>query len=445
MTLCDGTINSKRRTALRKDAKYIHIMKYMGSKRELLPDIREEIEKMINPGEGVLDIFAGTGSVGLYLKDKFDVVSNDIQNYSAVICDALITSSSRELSYDSDLLVEKIKHHFLKNKKSLEDLFPKTLKKSRKFVSIEKRKWTEEQRLDYIKFVESYPSPINDFQGKSAEQKKLHKMFLERGENAQKKPYLQTCFLFPETYFSFEQCADIDSLRYAIDMVFDSSVEKNLILTALIYAHSYCSSGTGHFAMFRDLKDVNSINDTFLYRPRNVFEYFEKKLKEICIFHTYNPSRQHKSVSMNYVDLLKEKKILKNVKVIYADPPYSFVHYSRFYHATESLVKYDYMIPKHKGRYRTDRHQSPFCQSLNVYDAFENLFSNAALNGKHVLLSYSDTAMIALDKILEIITNCGMTYSVREVNYDHSTLGREGHKSNQIKEYLISALVSPLN
>lgn len=432
------TINAKRRVALRKDEKYIHVMKYMGSKRELLPDIREEIDKVAKTGDGILDIFAGTGSVGLYLKDKYNIVSNDIQNYSSVICDGLITSSSIELDFDIESALKSIKKNFNKNKKKLAEMFPETLALSNSFVAVEKKGWSDSQRKKYIKFVESFSSPLNNFKGKTEEQDRLYNEFAARGKKV-KLPYLQTMFLFAETYFSTEQTMDIDSVRYAIDKVFENkAVEKNMALSALIYSHSYCSSGTGHFAMFRDLKDVKSINDVFLYRDKSVWDYFERKFREIVEFHEYNSKRKHLAVSMDFEELLEDKKLAKKYKVIYADPPYSFVHYSRFYHATESLVRYDYMIPKFKGRYRTDRHQSPFCQRLNVEEAFNKLIQSASENSKVLVLSYADTGMISLSNILKLADNNGMKSSCREVDYDHSTMGRSGHKSNKIKELIIT-------
>lgn len=439
------TINAERKSAIRKDDKYLHIMKYMGSKRELLVDIQAEVEKVLEEGDGILDIFAGTGSVGAYLKDKYNIVSNDIQNYSSVICEALISSSSRKNLNDISEAIPSLLKHFNKNRSKLQEMFPNTLDTSLEFCRIEKRGWTEKQRKEYVKFVESFASPLNDFNGNSLEQKNLSAMFFERNKKNNLFPYLQTTFLFSETYFSFSQAIDIDSIRYAIEKQFKDETLKNIALTALLYAHSYSSSSTGHFAMFRDLKDVKSINDTFLYRDRDVWGLFEKKLNEIIEFHTYTPKRKHCSYSMDYQELLQNNTIAKKFKLIYADPPYSFVHYSRFYHATESLVLYDYQIPEFKGKYRTDRHQSPFCQRQNVADAFTRLIEMAAENDKYVLLSYSDTGMISLDEILSIAKNANMKAILKTLNYDHSTLGRTAHKSNQIKEYLITLKPNPTN
>jgi adenine-specific DNA-methyltransferase len=152
------------------------------------------------------------------------------------------------------------------------------------------------------------------------------------------------------------------------------------------------------------------------------------------------PNKKHQTFSKDYKQLLSDD-CMKNVDLIYADPPYSFVHYSRFYHAVESLVKYDYDIPMFKGRYRTDRHQSPFCQRQNVEKAFDTLFQGAKSNNANVLLSYSDTGMISLEKIREIIMNKGFTFEAEGIVYNHSTLGRKGHKNNKIQEYLVKAII----
>ena len=356
--------NKARKKQLREDKRYIHIMKYMGSKRELLPDIKKSVSNMVPINSTILDIFAGTASVGAYLKNDYNIITNDIQNYSNVIAKSLIESSKIELPDNFHLIIHNLEKEYLENKDRLIDLFPKTYAQSNIFVEIKKGEWTEKSREKYLKFFASFPSPTNEFKSSSRELSRLKKMYLEKD----KTTYLQTTFLFSETYFSFEQAIDIDSIRYAIDTVSDNEIMKNMFLSALIYAYSYCSSGTGHFAMFRDLTELSSIEDTFIYRKKSVWVYFLNKLNEIIEYHNYIPDRTFNSYSFDYEFLLKSNH-MKNVDLIYADPPYSFVHYSRFYHAIESLVKYDYDIPTFKGRYRSDRHQSPFWQRLSPASA----------------------------------------------------------------------------
>lgn len=432
-------LKKNRKVELRNDLAYMHIMKYMGSKRELLPDIKKTINKIIPIGSTVLDIFAGTASVGAYLKDDYNIISNDIQNYSKVIAGALIKSSMIEISSDIHLQIFNLEKEYIANKEALLELFPNTYEKSNYFVDIKKGEWAESDRKKYLTFFNTFPSPINEFEAKNKELKLLKKMYLERNKQS-KPPYIQTTFLFSETYFSFEQALDFDSIRCAIDIVVEDDILKDMFLSALMYAYSYCSSGTGHFAMFRDVVDIGSIEDTYIYRKKRVWEYFIRKVDELISYHQYIPNRTYHAYGKDYVEILDDE-CMKDVDLIYADPPYSSVHYSRFYHAVESLVKYDYNIPEFKGRYRTDRHQSPFCQKTNVYDAFSLLFKKAKANDVNVLLSYADTGMISLDQIKNIIESNGFKYKVESINYDHSTMGRKGHKSNNIKEYLVQAVL----
>lgn len=88
-----------------------------------------------------------------------------------------------------------------------------------------------------------------------------------------------------------------------------------------------------------------------------------------------------------------------NVRTVYADPPYTRDHYSRYYHVLETLTLRD--IPKistvtihgsthvSNGIYREDRHQSPFCIKSKALDAFRKMFKLTSATNRNLLLSYS--------------------------------------------------------
>ena len=148
---------------------------------------------------------------------------------------------------------------------------------------------------------------------------------------------------------------------------------------------------------------------------------------------------EHTVTSLDYRECLD---MIPNGTLVYADPPYAFVHYSRFYHALETLIRYDYPDVLHKGRYRTDRHQSPFCKRTEVVKAFEVMFEKIKIKQSKLVLSYSNTGMISLEKIMELAKKTlGNKYDVtsKAVDYTHSTMGRSEDKSREVKEYLIIA------
>ncbi len=71
-------------------------MNYIGSKYSILSYIDEVIEDFVKPKKVVTlcDIFAGTGSVSRYFKEKgYNIISNDIEYFSYVTGKALIENS----------------------------------------------------------------------------------------------------------------------------------------------------------------------------------------------------------------------------------------------------------------------------------------------------------------------------------------------------------------
>ena len=57
----------------------IQILRYMGNKRGLLNWLMPILEEQLGVGDTVLDLFAGTSSVGYALKAKNKIIANDIQ------------------------------------------------------------------------------------------------------------------------------------------------------------------------------------------------------------------------------------------------------------------------------------------------------------------------------------------------------------------------------
>ncbi len=77
------------------------MIKYIGSKRALLPWIVGTIEQMraAENFSSVVDLFSGSSRVGHALKAKgFEVTSNDINTYAYVLAQALVEADAREYS-----------------------------------------------------------------------------------------------------------------------------------------------------------------------------------------------------------------------------------------------------------------------------------------------------------------------------------------------------------
>jgi adenine-specific DNA-methyltransferase len=379
-----------------------HITKYMGSKRGILDYVIECIDDVYDGGR-LCDLFAGTSILSGALGQLIPMHSNDIQVYSSVLANTYLNG------YIS-----------LENSTNILDQI-------------------EKQAITYTNdFNQYYPNlrfsyyddmPIEEFVKVEKRQQSLI------NEDFTKISYHLFTKYYSGTYWSFDQCVTIDSLRRVADD-YVGTPTYFLTLSSLIYAMSYCSQSTGHYAQYREANAESSKNDILTYRQRNILDYFRSKFLQLKDFNRPNKI-EHKITSLDYRSCLD---LIDPDSLIYADPPYAFVHYSRFYHALETLVKYDFPTVAHKGRYRTERHQSPFGHKKQVKEAFHSLFNMALEKRSNVILSYSNTGMITLPEIVAMArSNMGLRYDVsqREIHHTHSTMGRNDDKHKSVKEYLV--------
>lgn len=398
--------NCKLDLLVNYDRKVPHIIKYMGSKKNILDFVIEAINDTYQDGK-FYDLFAGTSILSGALGKLITVHSNDIQEYSAILAKTYLSN------YEWD--------------KYPVNIINEIVEKASKYVKSVKKKYSE------FNFSYSEKMTVKDFVKLEKQQQDL------MDYNFDKISHHLFIKYYSGTYWSYEQCVWIDAFRKVADEYKNTPVH-NVILSSLMFAMSYNSQSTGHYAQYRDATSLSSKTDILIYRQKDILPYFIKKFTILKSYLDKN-SLNHVVTSLDYLNCLEN---IEPNSLIYADPPYAFVHYSRFYHALETLVKYDYPDVDHKGRYRVDRHQSPFCKRTEVKPAFEKMFEKIKMKNANLILSYSNTGMIGLEEILEIserkLSNI-YEVTVKEVAYKHSTMGRKDDKSRNVKEYLIIAKV----
>ncbi|MDN4636907.1 MULTISPECIES: DNA adenine methylase [Bacillus] len=378
-----------------------HIIKYMGSKRKIIDYVIEGINYCYTGGT-VVDLFAGSSVLAGALRNQIPFLSNDIQMYSSILAKSYLGDYKWD-EYPNILneIVEKatIKvNHFKEcypdisfdyNVEFTLDQFNKLEKKQQELIE---RDFSD---IEYHLFIKNYSG----------------------------------------TYWSAEQCLWIDSIRGVAEEYKDSDLFYPII-SSLMFAMSYNSQSTGHYAQYRDATNEKNMNDILIYRRKEIVPYFMRKFNEFQEVLGEN-SQPNNVVSKDYMECLED---VENNSTVYADPPYCFVHYSRFYHAIETLVRYDYPEVKFKGRYRTDRHQSPFCIRTKVKGAFQDMFDMINQKESNLVLSYSNTGMIELDELIELahtIFADNYDIEVRYLDYLHSTMGRREDKSRDVQECLV--------
>lgn len=378
-----------------------HIIKYMGSKRSILDFVIKGIEDSYLGGT-VCDLFAGSSVLSGALRKSIPVLSNDIQVYSSILAKTYLSNYSWNQHPN---ILNEIVQEATNRAENFFNAFPDLI-------------------FDY-----NVPLSLEEFNSLERRQQEL--------VNSDFSRFAYHLFTknYSGTYWSYNQCVWIDALRSVADDYRETSYYY-VIISSLMFAMSYNSQSTGHYAQYRDANSQSSMQDILIYRQKEILPYFTRKFEEFQQVLGQN-NLPHNVVAMDYMDCLD---ILEPNTTVYADPPYCFVHYSRFYHAIETLVKYDYPEVKYKGRYRTDRHQSPFCIRTKVAKAFQEMFVTIRDKHANLVLSYSNTGMIELNKLQSIAKETfGTAYTVeiRSQDYLHSTMGRKEDKSREVEECLI--------
>ncbi len=383
---------------------YPQFVKYMGSKSKIMDFVLTGIND-VHDGGAVCDLFAGSASLAGAIGNQSPIVSNDIQNYSRVLSGAYLTAWRRPDSPSAASIVEQAREIFVANMQAVGPLH------------------------DYSKTV-----PLRRFQALEVTERKFFDHAIER-------PWHLFFKFYSGTWWSAKQTMWIDAIRQVAEE-YRSDPCYDVILASLMFAMAYASQGTGHYAQYRVANTESSMRDISIYRRRAVEELFAKKYEAVFQDLPTKPTDlRHQISSLDYQDCLAQFK----GGTVYADPPYAFVHYSRFYHALETLVLYDYPDIQQikgetvKGRYREGRHQSPFCIRTQVPEAFRTLFRGVSASGSNLVLSYSNTGMISLEDLGVIAAEefKGRSIEVLSTDYKHMTLGRQFDRDRTVEECLM--------
>jgi len=381
------------------------IIKYMGSKKPIIDFVVRNILEIHDKTKPLCDLFSGSCSVSAALRRKYDFISNDVQEYSKIIA----------LTYFSDL-----------SKCDVNETLEEILYNTKVHVENFKNKYPE-LWIDY-----STIKDLNTFYFTEEMQRALLQ------DSFEDLDYNLFVKYYSGTYWSFEQCAWIDGLRKTAERYINSPL-YNAILSSIMYAMSYTTQSTGHFAQYRDGTSDEAMFNILFYKQKNLFDLFKKKFVEL-LGSLNNSIKTVVATTLDYKQCLKE---MPSAITVYADPPYAPVHYSRFYHALETLVKYDYPEIEFKGRYRKDRHQSPFSQKSNATRAFSELFEGIVAKKSQMVLSYSNAGVLDIDSIFALAQKYfpkkSYILQYHEFDHVHSSMGRVEDSRKEVVEHLIVA------
>lgn len=386
----------------------------------MLAPIKKYVDELNQVNGRVCDLFCGSGVVSEYLLQQYDVLAIDIQNYSKVYCEARLTGGIEDI--DLKKIESDIKDSLVR-KINLDDYKPILRYEDKCMMSLINGKLEPMYEIIEKGSLYAYLKKFEYIE--DALSSELEKAFSEVEKNVDTKCESVNSAIvryYGGLYFSYKQAIDIDAIAsYAFTQ---KEPLKSKILAALMGATTDVVNTVGkQFAQPLKVKNKDgSLKKNLTHkikadRELDVFEQFNKWM----IYYMKRPQNEHnfEVVCDDYVKVL-QKLTPGNIEVVYADPPYTRYHYSRYYHILETICLHDTpkistTFPNGKGGlsraiYRNDRHQSPFCIKSKAPKAFDDMFKYVNKAQASIVLSYSPfdansgatPRMLSVDAIVDI-------------------------------------------
>lgn len=419
--ITDGAISENRESAvqtflfdsgdLSSSAKPWRPIHYLGSKLRLIDPITAVLDEL-DPEQGtVCDLFAGSGTVSLSLAQSRSVVAADIQEYARTICAALLERSP--FADGNDQSAAKILA-------TATEIHSAMLEQMAPLIELENEAIrSADDDPELLCSIVEHGSLLSAEQCTAVDRlSKVKAESLQRVCRGQFETSLIATRFYGGLYFAFDQALWIDAISEALNNC-DGSLRTIGYGAVLSTASEIVNTVGKQFAQpIRPRKKDGTIK-THLVRQMvrdreiDVLVNFEKWFSRYL---SVPRERSHLVVRGDYKKVLKEH--CSDVSVVYADPPYTRDHYSRFYHVLETLCLRD--TPQittrllngtgsvSRGIYREDRHQSPFCIKSQASEAFRELFSGVRSLGVPLVCSYSPFVsnghprLMTVDAIVEL-------------------------------------------
>ena len=210
-----------------------------------------------------------------------------------------------------------------------------------------------------------------------------------------------TTRMFGGVYFSYSQAVQLDGL---LDAAFSGPLpRRDLMLAAVLSTASEIVNTVGkQFAQPIRPRDKHGAT------KRNLLDKIQKDRSSnvggdfpqmACNVTRPSPGPKDPIEWSGQITLKHSQQWKKIRRSVYADPPYTRDHYSRYYHVLETMslrdnpsvakVRIGGVERISRGVYRVHRHQSPFCIPSKASQAFSTLFTGVARVGLPLVLSYS--------------------------------------------------------
>ncbi len=309
-------------------------MKYMGSKRAMLTNgLGKTLLQEVEGATQFADLFTGSGIVAWYVAQQLPVpvLATDLQHFAAALAESVI---GRTTTLDAisvwDAWADRAR------------VFMDTSGIADQSICFQNSDW----------FV--HP------EGSSKNARKI----------CQQSEHLPVTYSYGGYYFSPLQALQLDALRVTLP---SNATERAAALAALIQAAAQCAAAPGHTAQpFKPTERAAP----YLWEAwrRDVPAHTHMALTSIA---------ERKALVEGHSATLSASEAIEDLprgSVAFVDPPYSSVHYSRFYHVLETISKGRCSSVTGEGRYppTDERPSSHFSIPSKATAAFDNLLCRLA-------------------------------------------------------------------
>ena len=382
-------------------------MRLIGSKLKLTKFIEEGINSLLKENNEdkknfiLADIFAGSGAVGKFFKEKkFKIISNDLQYYSYITNYHLLKNNHKNMNFD-------LLFSYLNNEEKYDVLF----KQNNKVYKNLKEMIISSNNISKCNGIEELFVLLNKYIQKHKDNYKQHFISSHYAPNGMNNKE------YNRTYFTEENANLIDATRNKIEFFKKEELiqehEYIFLLSSLINSVDKIANTTGVYAAY--LKNFKpSALKQFQLQPAEIIE--GKDNNEV-----YNK---------NCNDLIKDIK----GDILYLDPPYNSRQYCDYYHLLETIAKYD--NPKIKGKtgIRDENNKkSKYSIKREVKNEFEELIKNAKF--KYIVMSYNNEGIIEEAQIKEIFEKYGKYTKYEKIYPRYKSSNIEGQPKT-VTEYL---------
>jgi len=356
-------------------------MKYMGSKRVMLQNgLGELLHVEAKSACRVVDLFCGGGSVSWFAATKLDkpVLAIDLQKYATVIAGAV---------------VERVRPA---NVQELEETWLAAASKRRgRFDG-----WRKASKLDQQGY-------------NTATWRKRSQELC--ADNAAGGGLVWRAY--GAHYFSPTQALTFDGMLHSLPL---KRSARQICLAATIVSASQCAASPGHTAQpFKATRTAaRYLREAW---QRDPIHYAEQALRRLCPLHA---TRVGKAVVS---DANTAARKLRRDDLVFVDPPYSGVHYSRFYHVLETIARGRCGNVDGVGRYppSEERPSSRYSKKTEARPAMVELFQTISEIGCRAIVTFpNDNCSNGLSgKAIEQMASEHFDVSRRSVKTRFSTLG----------------------